>query len=102
MIAVALLSLCLMSSVAPAPTPDAVHVGPVQLSVWAALIGVKRQYGESCPLGYKACYGGCVPIVSTCCEDGSGSYCDLTEYCTLGGCCPMLRRCSKYFYAPSS
>ncbi|EJT45563.1 hypothetical protein A1Q1_06009 [Trichosporon asahii var. asahii CBS 2479] len=96
MLVAAFVAICLLNGAVSAPLDDVLPIGPVQMTVWEVLIGVKRQTGRNCPLGYKLCDDGCAPVVSTCCGDGDGSYCRLVEYCTLGGCCPMLRQCGGY------
>lgn len=95
MLVAAFVAIYLLNGAVSAPLDDVLPIGPVQMTVWEVLIGVKRQTGRNCPLGYKLCDDGCAPVVSTCCGDGDGSYCRLVEYCTLGGCCPMLRQCGE-------
>lgn len=93
--AVALLCLRLFMSAAAAPLEDFMLVPPAQMSLWRALLGAKRHIEYSCPRGYKGCSDVCVPVASTCCEEGTGSYCKATESCTPGGCCPMWSDCCK-------
>ncbi|KAJ0274761.1 hypothetical protein COL940_009157 [Colletotrichum noveboracense] len=49
---------------------------------------------STCDIGYKPCDGKCIPTLGTCCNTGSGGYCEATKVCVSGGCCPIGKTCS--------
>ncbi|KAL0944972.1 GPI anchored serine-threonine rich protein [Colletotrichum truncatum] len=83
-----------------AATTLAYDLSPVEVSPLEFTPHVKRQFTRvpCSEIGRKDCGDGCIPLLSTCCPDGSGG-CPVTSVCQLGnngkyGCCPIGRVCT--------